>query len=71
MQNEWILDVLTDLRSFAETNALPQLAEHLDDAKLIASAEIAIRDERSATSGHGDKQNTGTGPFGFGAGGHA
>ena len=71
MQNEWILDVLADLRSFAEANDLPQLAEHLDDAGLIAVAEIATRVERSAARGHGDERNTGTGPWGFGAGGHA
>lgn len=41
MTNDWILDVLTDLRAFASLNAMPRLAEHLDDATLAAAAEIA------------------------------
>lgn len=41
MQNEWILDVLTDLRTFAHQNGLTVLAEHLDDTRLVAVAELA------------------------------
>ena len=41
MQNEWILDVLTDLRTFAHQNGLGDLAEHLDDTRLVAAAELA------------------------------
>lgn len=48
MRSDWVLDVLADLRSFAEANALPLLAEQLDDTALVAIAEIASRDERSA-----------------------
>lgn len=48
MRSDWILDVLADLRSFADANALPLLAEQLDDTALIAMAEIASKDERSA-----------------------
>jgi hypothetical protein len=40
MQNEWILDVLVDLRVFARSNGLGRLAEHLDDVALIAASDI-------------------------------
>jgi hypothetical protein len=60
MQSDWILDVLADLRSFAEANDLPLLAEQLDDTALIATAEFASRNERSARRGHvGNAQQTG------------
>ncbi|KIN71389.1 hypothetical protein Z949_549 [Sulfitobacter guttiformis KCTC 32187] len=48
MRSDWILDVLADLRSFAEANDLPKLAEQLDDTALIATAEFASKDARSA-----------------------
>ena len=35
-----MIDVLADLRSFAEANRLPALAEQLDDAIMIAAAEL-------------------------------
>ncbi|GAB4386462.1 hypothetical protein [Albidovulum sp.] len=41
MQYEWILDVLSDLKSFATGNGLTELAEQLDDTSLVAAAEIA------------------------------
>jgi hypothetical protein len=41
MQYDWILDVLTDLKTFAKSNGLPALAEQLDDTSLLAAAEIA------------------------------
>ena len=48
-QNEWILDVLSDLNAFAVANGLSALAEQLDDTRLIAAAEIAsLKDEARA-----------------------
>lgn len=47
MKNEWILDVLADLRQFAQVNDLSVLAEQLDDTCLIAASELA-----SKTEGH-------------------
>ena len=41
MEQDWILDVLADIRSFAVKNRMPQLAEQLDDAMLVAAAEMA------------------------------
>ena len=47
MQNDWILDVLADLKSFAAANDMTTLAEQLDDATLIAAAEIASQAEKA------------------------
>ncbi len=41
MTNDWILDVLKDLKTFAKKNGLTALAEQLDDTALIAAAEIS------------------------------
>ncbi len=40
MGNTWIVDVLADLRRFAEQNDLPLLAVQLDETTLVAQAEI-------------------------------
>ncbi|MFD3190940.1 hypothetical protein ACFMPD_11775 [Sedimentitalea sp. HM32M-2] len=45
--NDWILDVLADLKSFASANGLSALAEQLDDTTLIAAAEIASQKEEA------------------------
>lgn len=41
MANEWILDVLADLRTFAGENGLPELADGLEKVSRIAAAELA------------------------------
>lgn len=46
MGGDWILDVLTDLKSYAQKNGLTVLAEQLDDTRLVAAAEIATLDAR-------------------------
>lgn len=55
MKNEWILDVLTDLKSFAHMNALPQLAEQLSDVAETAAIELASSD-RKGLPVHGDRR---------------
>lgn len=40
MANDWILDVLADLKTFAQRNGLDALSEKLDDTTLIAAAEL-------------------------------
>lgn len=70
MRNDWILDVLADLRSFAQSNDLPLLAEQLDDTALIAVAEISGKNERSAKQAHGrPTEPTGLHIVGLGKGG--
>lgn len=41
MAQDWIVDVLADLRSFALQNGLTSLAEQLDDTMLVAATEMA------------------------------
>ena len=48
MKHDWILDVLTDLRTFARENDLLTLAAQLDDTQMVAAIEIATINERSA-----------------------
>lgn len=45
MQNEWILDVLSDLKTFAQQNGMHVLAEHLNDTRLLAAHELALNSE--------------------------
>lgn len=45
MGYDWIFDVLEDLKSFAEANGLPALAAKADEALLVATQEIAAREE--------------------------
>lgn len=40
MAQDWIIDVLADLRQYAIRNYHLRLAEHLDDAILAAAEEI-------------------------------
>lgn len=44
MTNDWILDVIADLRAFAGKNGLSKLADHLETASEIALIEIASND---------------------------
>ncbi len=41
MQNEWIIDVLTDLRHFSEKRGMHATASALRDVCLVALAELA------------------------------
>lgn len=47
MQNDWIIDVLADLKNFASVNDLAALAEQLDDSIIIAAATIAAKDQEN------------------------
>ena len=47
MKHDWILDVLTDLRSFAKNIDLLTLAAQLEDTQLVAAIEIATLAERA------------------------
>jgi hypothetical protein len=48
MPNDWIIDVLTDLRRFAEQNGLNTLADHLDDTVLVAASELSAKRKMTA-----------------------
>jgi len=45
MNDKWIIDVLSDMKAFARQNDLPALADQLEDAALVAAAEIASKTE--------------------------
>jgi hypothetical protein len=60
MQDEWILDVLGDLKSFARANGMPALAAQLDDAMFVAHAEKAYRAEGNGVATQGPRAETGT-----------
>jgi len=66
MRSDWILDVLTDLKTFARANGMPALAEQLDDTAIVAMAEIAAQDEGQEANDAGTPQ-TGTYLGGTGA----
>jgi len=41
MAHDWILDVLADLKAYANKNGLSALAHELDETTLVAATEIA------------------------------
>ena len=41
MQNEWLLDVLSDLKSFAGANGLHRLSHQLDETRVVALSEMS------------------------------
>ncbi|PRY82064.1 hypothetical protein [Marivita geojedonensis] len=45
MGHDWIIDVLTDLKTFAAANDLDALAAKLDDTQLFARAELVSHGE--------------------------
>lgn len=59
MRNDWIIDVLADLKCFALANGLPALAEQLDDATLVAASELALMDGRLSDGKFRVEQRTG------------
>ncbi len=68
MRNDWILDVLADLKAFAQNNELTLLAEQLETTRRTALAEIASSNEgaphavqRDDTRGGADTRGVGTG----------
>ena len=55
MQQDWILNVLTDLKTFALANNLDALARQLDDTAIVALAEFAALEKRTHDQPHGDE----------------
>ena len=66
MRSDWILDVLTDLKTFARANELMALAEQLDDTAIVAMAEIAALNERQHGRNHENEYAVGNHPGGLG-----
>ena len=59
MGNDWTLDVLADLRRFAQLNDLPLLAVQLDETAIVANAELSILQECAPVTVRGDAAETG------------
>lgn len=54
MSKDWIIEVLGDLRGFAVMNDLPTLAVQLEEAIVIAIAEVGQDDPAPSQAGaHG------------------
>lgn len=51
MRREWIVDVLADLRAFAEHNGMEATAAGLEDAALVAVAELSSLDRQHGLAG--------------------
>lgn len=66
MKSDWILDVLTDLKTFARANQMHALAEQLDDTAIVAMAEIAAMKEVQDGQHHDGEAAVGTYFGGFG-----
>ena len=70
MDNEWILDVIADLRTFARQNGLQGLAGQLDRTWYLAASEIAVTDKDARTHECGPAPTAGSdfeaGRSGFG-----
>ena len=49
MAHDWLIAELEGLRDYAALNGLVALAEHLDQARLLAMTEIASRPDARAT----------------------
>jgi hypothetical protein len=64
MSQEWMIDVLSDIRQYARKNGLPGLSEVLDDAILIAAGELR---GRGTDAGLGDRNECETGVYHRGA----
>ena len=60
MRSGWILDVLADLKTFAQANELVALAEQLDDTSIVAMAEIAALREKQYRRIHDGEHGVGT-----------
>ena len=53
MNNQWMIDVLKDMRQVAQTNAMLDFAESLDDAIIVAASELRSRSlAHDAAEGH-------------------
>ena len=59
MGHDWILNVLTDLKTYAEQNGLGTLAGQLGDTTLVAQAEISSQSPSGGRMANGDRADIG------------
>ena len=51
MTNDWIIDVIADLRIYASHHGLSALAQQLDEATAVAAVELASKDNGLVNAG--------------------
>lgn len=59
MGHQWIVDVIVDLKTFAQQNELPVLADELERAAGVAVAEIDQKIEGAPLEVRGDRSESG------------
>lgn len=59
MGNMWIIDVLSDLRTFAEENGLPVLAAELQQTSAVAAIELETTIGAASSMPKGNGRQTG------------
>ena len=59
MHNDWIIDVLADVKTFARANGLPLLAAQLDETALVAAVELSAQAKGAANNGCRDTADAG------------
>ena len=59
MQHEWMIDVLSDLRVYAENHEMARLVEHLEDSILIAAASMQRMQDRKTVLGADEPKTRG------------
>ena len=59
VQNDWIVDVLVDLRAYAAANGLTTLVEQLDRTMLVALAELASEEHGADAQTDGKQDQSG------------
>lgn len=70
-KNDWILDVLADLKAFASSNGLNAISEQLDDTMLVAASELASQRDEACARAHGEAEPSGSDTRGSGCHQHA
>lgn len=56
MTHDWVIKQIEGLRDYARLNGLPALAEHLDQARLLAMSEQATREALPRELPHGNRK---------------
>lgn len=70
MGQKWIIDVIADLRAFADLNGLPLLAHQLELTSTVAQAEIASMLEGAPRAVNGIDASQSASSFGDTRSGH-
>lgn len=62
-ENNWLLEVIQDLKAFASKNGMSQAAAILDDALWVAFEEIDEKERNTGSSRTGTQAPDSLGPF--------